>query len=65
MTWPVLFLYPYFPPPNPDQVFPKLGSYVGMLCTLGLSTLAYSLLSYILLTIIRLAHPVFEPGTVG
>jgi hypothetical protein len=58
ITWPALFLYPYFPRPNPDQVFPKLGGYTGMLCTLGLATLAYSLLSYIVLSLIRRARPI-------
>jgi hypothetical protein len=46
MAWPALFLYRFFPPPAPDQVFPKLGSGVGILSTLAVATLVYSLLVY-------------------
>jgi len=47
MAWPALFLYRFFPPPSPDQIFPKLGSIGGILCTLAVATLAYSLLIYV------------------
>jgi len=46
MAWPALFLYHFFPPPSPDQIFPKLGSTMGILCTFAVATLAYSLVIY-------------------
>ena len=49
MAWPALFLYRFFPPPAPDQIFPKLGGYAGILCTFVVATLAYSLLVYVAL----------------
>ena len=49
MAWPALFLYPLFPPPAPDQIFPKVGGTEGILCTLMVATLAYSFVIYILL----------------
>jgi len=47
MAWPALFLYHFFPSPSPDQIFPKLGSTTGILCTFVVATLAYSLLIYL------------------
>jgi len=52
MAWPALFLYRFFPPPSPDQIFPMLGSDFGIICTLAVSTLTYSVLSYIVLSLI-------------
>src|SRR5687767_7834717 len=52
MAWPALFLYRFFPPPSPDQIFPKLGSDLGILCTLGFATLSYSLLIYIVVLLL-------------
>lgn len=49
IAWPALFLHRLFPPPAPDQIFPKLGSTEGILCTLAVATVAYSLVIYILL----------------
>jgi hypothetical protein len=49
MAWPALFLYRFFPPPAPDQIFPKLGSDAGILCTFAFATLTYSLLIYVAL----------------
>jgi hypothetical protein len=49
MAWPALFLYRFFPPPAPDQIFPRLGSDTGILCTFAVATLAYSLLVYVVL----------------
>src|SRR5437870_54342 len=49
MAWPALFLYRFFPPPSPDQIFPKLGSMSGILCTFAAATLSYSLLIYVAL----------------
>lgn len=49
MAWPALFLYRFFPPPAPDQIFPKLGSTAGILCTFVVATLTYSLLIYVVL----------------
>jgi hypothetical protein len=49
MTWPALFLYRYFPPPAPDQIFPRLGSGEGIVCTLAVATLVYSFVAYLML----------------
>jgi hypothetical protein len=49
MAWPALFLYRFFPPPSPDQIFPKLGGTAGILCTFAVATLAYSLVIYVVL----------------
>jgi hypothetical protein len=49
MAWPTLFLYRFFPPPSPDQIFPKLGSDSGVLCTFAVTTLSYSLVIYVAL----------------
>jgi hypothetical protein len=52
MAWPALFLYRFFPPPSPDQIFPKLGGTAGILCTFAVATLAYSLLIYVVLSLL-------------
>jgi hypothetical protein len=51
MAWPALFLYRFFPPPAPDQIFPKLGSGAGILCSFAVAMLAYSMLVYVSLVL--------------
>ena len=56
MAWPAPFLYRFFPPPSPDQIFPKLGSDTGILCTFAFATLTYSLLIYVVLLLLSKAR---------